>query len=280
MSSRWTREDEDSYRLPEGMVRIAYDADTRQYTFLDTTDGTRYVSAPGNKYGTLVPEATASASIPKTTRTTGRRTILQAYDRPAVFADDLGIQQHRSTQSSMGHKRNPTMPASSRHHSRSSSVSGRKYGRSRSASFSDFVAPHLIARASNSEVPTAAATATSTSTSKPRTAGTRRRSTRSAPPSPPPPPYGDEKQKPVEPLSLPTDPLSSLPTLSSLPPPLPPKDYPISSAQQNQPRFSGTCVPRVAMRLTARVLGRTFGGAKGGQGSPKGQSSDDGWVVV
>ena len=55
------------------MVRTAYDADTRQYTFLDTTDGTEYVSAPGNTYGTLVPAATAS--FPKTTRTSGRRTI-------------------------------------------------------------------------------------------------------------------------------------------------------------------------------------------------------------
>lgn len=53
------------------MVRTAYDADTRQYTFLDTTDGTHYVSAPGNAYGTLVPEATAN--FPKTTRTSGRR---------------------------------------------------------------------------------------------------------------------------------------------------------------------------------------------------------------
>ena len=54
------------------MVRTAYDADTRQYTFLDTTDGTYYVSAPGQAHGTLVPEATAN--FPKTTRTSGRRT--------------------------------------------------------------------------------------------------------------------------------------------------------------------------------------------------------------
>jgi hypothetical protein len=53
------------------MRRTAYDADTQQYTFLDTTDGTYYVSAPGQRYGTLVPEATAN--FPKLSRTSGRR---------------------------------------------------------------------------------------------------------------------------------------------------------------------------------------------------------------
>ena len=62
---------QDGERLPEGMTRIGYDADTRQYTFLDTTDGTHYVSAPGNRYGTLVPAATAD--FPKASRTSGRR---------------------------------------------------------------------------------------------------------------------------------------------------------------------------------------------------------------
>ncbi|KAN0124423.1 hypothetical protein V8E52_002072 [Russula decolorans] len=268
---RWTRDQEDIDRLPHGMVRTAYDADTRQYTFLDTTDNTKYVSAPGEAYGTLVPAATAN--FPKTSRTSGRRPTLQAYDRPVFFADDLGVKERRSPQPSMGHKRNPTMPASSRHHS--SSGSTRKQGLKRSASFSEFVPPHLIARASNSpEVPTA------TATSKRWTAGARGGLAKSAPPSPPPPPYGDEKKKPAEWLSSPTDPLSSLPTLSSSPPPLPAKDYPPSSAQQKRQQSDETCVPHVAMRLTARVLGRTLGAAKGGQRSPKGQSGDDGWVVV
>jgi hypothetical protein len=170
------------------------------------------------------------------------------------------------------------MPASSRHHTNSGST--RKQGLKRSASFSEFVPPHLIARASNSsDVPAAIAT------SKSRSAWARKGLTKSAPPSPPPPsspppPYGDEKKKPGEWWSSPTDPLSSLPTLSSSPPPLPPKDYPASGAQQKQQQPDETCVPHVAMRLTGRVLGRTLGAAKGGQRSPKGQSGDDGWVVV
>jgi hypothetical protein len=171
----------------------------------------------------------------------------------------------------VGHKRNPTMPVSSRHHHSSSTGSTRKQGRKRSASFSDFVPPHLIARASHpSDVPTAAPT------SKPRLAGARGGMIKSAPPSPPPPPYS-EKKTPAVWSSSPTDPLLSLPMLSSSPPPLPPKDYPASSAQQQS---SETCAPHVAMRLTARVLGRTLGAAKGGQRSPKGRSGDDEWVVV
>jgi hypothetical protein len=180
----------------------------------------------------------------------------------------------------MGHKRNPTMPTSSRHHhsnSSSRSDSTRKHGRKRSASFSDFLPPHLIARASNaSDVPTA----TATPTPKPRSQGARGGGLiKSAPPSPPPPSYGygEEKIKPAEGWSSPTDPLSSLPTLSPTPPPLPPKDYPPSSPQQHS---GATCTPRVAMRFTARVLGRTLGAARDGLRSPKGQSSDDGWVVV
>lgn len=176
----------------------------------------------------------------------------------------------RSPQPSMGHKRNPTMPpSSSRHHG-----STWKQGRNRSASFSDFVAPHLIARASNSEDVGTPSRSKST-----WGRGGSIKSTPSSPPSPPPP-YGDEKKKPEERLSSsPTDPFSSLPTLSGLPPPVPPKDYPPSNGQQRK-QPGATCAPRVAMRLTARVLGRTLGAVKSGQRSPKGQSGDDEWVVV
>jgi hypothetical protein len=45
---------EDSYRLPEGMTRIGYDADTQRYTFLDTS-GEIYVGAPGEHYGVMRP---------------------------------------------------------------------------------------------------------------------------------------------------------------------------------------------------------------------------------
>ena len=168
------------------------------------------------------------------------------------------------------------MPASSWNHSSPSTGSTRKNGRKRSASFTDILPPHLIARASNSsDVPTP------TAPSKPRSVGARGRTAKSAPPSPSPPPspYGDEK-KPAEWWSSPTDPLLSLPTLSTSPPPLPPKDYRASGAKEKEQQSGETCEPHVAMRLTARVLGRTLEAVKGGRRSPKGQSDDDSWVVV
>ncbi|KAK7695204.1 hypothetical protein QCA50_002394 [Cerrena zonata] len=49
---RWTQYDEDEYRLPEGMKRVGYDADTRKYYFRDS-DGSLWQSAEGNQYGQL-----------------------------------------------------------------------------------------------------------------------------------------------------------------------------------------------------------------------------------
>ncbi|KAJ7915566.1 hypothetical protein B0H13DRAFT_2000241 [Mycena leptocephala] len=56
---RWTQYDEDSYRLPEGMVRTGYDADTGCYTFSDRT-GT-YTGLPGSQYGPMYPAGTETA---------------------------------------------------------------------------------------------------------------------------------------------------------------------------------------------------------------------------
>ncbi|KAI0901631.1 carbohydrate-binding module family 50 protein [Annulohypoxylon nitens] len=49
---RWSQYDTDEERLPEGMQRIGYDADTQTYTFRDR-DGSIWESAPGNQYGQL-----------------------------------------------------------------------------------------------------------------------------------------------------------------------------------------------------------------------------------
>ena len=45
--------DDDSDRLPEGFVRIGYDADTQVYTYRDTNDGSTWEGAPGCRYGRL-----------------------------------------------------------------------------------------------------------------------------------------------------------------------------------------------------------------------------------
>ncbi|RDB28147.1 hypothetical protein Hypma_001391 [Hypsizygus marmoreus] len=54
--SRWTQFEEDAFRLPEGMKRIAYDADTKMYTFRDRL-GALYQGPPGEDYGILTPVA-------------------------------------------------------------------------------------------------------------------------------------------------------------------------------------------------------------------------------
>jgi hypothetical protein len=47
------------------MKRTGYDSNTRQYTFHDSTTGVQYISAPGERYGTLLPAATANYVKPK-----------------------------------------------------------------------------------------------------------------------------------------------------------------------------------------------------------------------
>lgn len=51
--SRYACYDDDDDRLPEGMVRIGYDAETQIYTYRDTADGSTWEGEPGNRYGTL-----------------------------------------------------------------------------------------------------------------------------------------------------------------------------------------------------------------------------------
>ncbi|KAJ7216385.1 hypothetical protein GGX14DRAFT_561952 [Mycena pura] len=51
---RWTQYDEDSYRLPAGMVRTGYDADTGQYYFSDRS-GMTYAGEAGSQYSHMYP---------------------------------------------------------------------------------------------------------------------------------------------------------------------------------------------------------------------------------
>ena len=52
--ARFTDMDDDEHRLPEGMQRIGYDADTQRYTFRDA-EGNLFESEPGSRYGVLRP---------------------------------------------------------------------------------------------------------------------------------------------------------------------------------------------------------------------------------
>jgi len=49
---RWTQYDEDDYRLPEGMKRIGYDADTMQYSFRER-DGNVWKGPEGAEFGEM-----------------------------------------------------------------------------------------------------------------------------------------------------------------------------------------------------------------------------------
>nr|GAT58089.1 predicted protein [Mycena chlorophos] len=70
---RWTQQEEDAARLPEGVKRVAYDADSARYTFRDN-EGNIYVGPPHEEYGTLtmVKRGTGKAS---------------ESDRPGAFAE-------------------------------------------------------------------------------------------------------------------------------------------------------------------------------------------------
>jgi hypothetical protein len=59
--ARWSEYDTDEERLPAGMKRIGYDADTQTYTFRDA-EGATWESVPGNQYGQLRRVATALPS--------------------------------------------------------------------------------------------------------------------------------------------------------------------------------------------------------------------------
>ncbi|KZP29335.1 carbohydrate-binding module family 50 protein [Athelia psychrophila] len=59
---RWTQYDEDEYRLPEGMKRVGYDADSGRYYFKDRA-GKVYEGAEGAEFSEMVPVSSAPAAI-------------------------------------------------------------------------------------------------------------------------------------------------------------------------------------------------------------------------
>ncbi|KAJ3806507.1 hypothetical protein F5876DRAFT_26740, partial [Lentinula aff. lateritia] len=80
----------DSSRLPVGFQRIAYDADTQQYTFRDE-NGSLYYSASGEEYGQLsilrsAARAEAASTEPKPKRS---QTAPSSLPAPKSFYDIL-----------------------------------------------------------------------------------------------------------------------------------------------------------------------------------------------
>ncbi|KAJ7076448.1 hypothetical protein B0H15DRAFT_595026 [Mycena belliarum] len=61
---RWTQYDEDSYRLPEGVVRTGYDADTGQYIF-QSRGGETYRGVAGSQYGPMHAGNALVSAVPQ-----------------------------------------------------------------------------------------------------------------------------------------------------------------------------------------------------------------------
>ncbi|OHF04698.1 LysM domain-containing protein [Colletotrichum orchidophilum] len=59
--SRFSHLDTDEERLPHGMRRVGYDADTQVYTYQDS-DGSYWEGAPGAQYGQLTQVSGASSA--------------------------------------------------------------------------------------------------------------------------------------------------------------------------------------------------------------------------
>ncbi|GKT92340.1 lysM domain-containing protein [Colletotrichum tofieldiae] len=60
--SRFSHLDTDEERLPHGMRRVGYDADTQVYTYQDA-DGSYWEGAPGQQYGQLTQVSGASSGL-------------------------------------------------------------------------------------------------------------------------------------------------------------------------------------------------------------------------
>ncbi|KAJ6591260.1 hypothetical protein DFH09DRAFT_862332, partial [Mycena vulgaris] len=107
---RWTQYDEDAYRLPAGMVRTGYDADTGQYTFQDRT-GT-YKGLPGAEYGPMLPASATAPSLRVAVVATRKLLALKtAPSRLTVLVDPPlpSIEPETSTRSQKT-KRRATLP--------------------------------------------------------------------------------------------------------------------------------------------------------------------------
>ncbi|KAI0321270.1 hypothetical protein OF83DRAFT_359706 [Amylostereum chailletii] len=61
---RWTQYDEDDYRLPEGMKRVGYDADSGKYYFRNR-DGSLWEGAEGAQYSEMKRVSSAPIAIPE-----------------------------------------------------------------------------------------------------------------------------------------------------------------------------------------------------------------------
>lgn len=71
--------------MPEGFIRVAYDADTEVYTFRDSV-GTLYKGAPGARYGVLTPINDSTGSTRRRAFNSGTQGMCAT---PFLFTENL-----------------------------------------------------------------------------------------------------------------------------------------------------------------------------------------------
>lgn len=102
MPSRYAELDTDEEHLPEGMVRIGYDADTQVYTFR-SADGSLWEGPPGSRYGHL----TKVAGVPKPPSNLENIDIEAADDAGAADAPPPYDESEEAAQPFLAHHNYP-----------------------------------------------------------------------------------------------------------------------------------------------------------------------------
>ncbi|KAK3295441.1 uncharacterized protein B0H64DRAFT_145826 [Chaetomium fimeti] len=88
---RWSHLDSDEDRLPAGMTRVGYDADTQVYTYRDS-DGSYWEGAPGVQYGKMYRVRQAAPVLPSAYVTSDQEScssyVLHDYDPDDSYDED------------------------------------------------------------------------------------------------------------------------------------------------------------------------------------------------
>jgi len=110
---RWTYQDDDPYRLPEGVTRVGYDADTGQYTFQDEM-GRLYEGEPYVQYGKMRPIGRRTEPSRPLCNTDHRAPQSESTGSPKSFKDILPSEMMASSPTSSEPPSPTTTPARSR----------------------------------------------------------------------------------------------------------------------------------------------------------------------
>ncbi|KAJ5042980.1 uncharacterized protein L3040_004369 [Drepanopeziza brunnea f. sp. 'multigermtubi'] len=76
---RWSEQDSDEARLPAGMRRVGYDADTQIYSYEDS-DGSYWKGEPGSRYGTLHPCGNSTSRMMRSESATSKPPTIESGD--------------------------------------------------------------------------------------------------------------------------------------------------------------------------------------------------------